>query len=227
MEFHAWNFISFVLFLSLLLPVAVEGFSYTITGGTSSFSSIATYGTPALLNGNTEATINIPFNFTLDPANVYTTRYSSSIQPVSALLVTFNGDIFLGTSGTVSGPHGLCCGTCADAPRVAVINCNGINSSDVFYLVKSSSIIISYENVKFSPTSSDSLNAQAEIFSNGNVELRYGGNASLYGNVCDIGIADAKVNSCFGIPYGTCNSSGVCTSFPYNNEYLFGTYVHF
>ena len=220
-----------ILLITSVFPQNAESFSYTITGASTSFSSIAAIGTaPALTpqgnQGYGYATINIPFSFTLDPAhNPLSAQYTSSTSPTQQLFATNNGEIFLGSYFTISGSLGLCCSSCSNnAARVAVINCNGIYSSNIYYFIKSSSVIISYENVKFSPTSTDSLNAQAELFANGNVELRFGGNASLYGNECDVGIGDAYVYSCFGIPYGNCNSSGVCTSFPYDHEYLFGKY---
>ncbi len=189
----------------------------TVTGPSAPFQSISSTGTALSFSSNL---VEIGF-----PFGEFNIGSDSSINEIQILTVAYNGDVFFDSHSPMEQPRELCPAgaTTADPlyqAHVAVFNCIQFTGGIVYTLSKSLSIIISFENMVFGTST---FNAQVEIYQNGNIELRYGSGGSLGSNTCSIGIADSTRSTCYTINHGSCSTSGLCTSFPANSGFLFGT----
>lgn len=223
------------LFLTVLLLVRrAQSATFTITGASSGFQSISSSGTSVGLTFPSTVGGTYP---TLSSFNNYNSLTSSlafdfgatsfTIGVGDPITITANGDVFVGIS---SLEFAVMSDSSSGVGRFAVANCYKFAAGNVYYLFKASSLIVSYENMKFTSTSTDLINAQIEIYTNGRVEFRYGSTAVLpTGQVCYAGAADnGNVLSIFThhtFDYGAC-SDGTCTAMPSYSGWMFSKFSY-
>lgn len=227
---------SFILLSALLLSftLATVPVQYTITGPSKNFVSIATVGTQ-YDNTNLVDVVSDPSG-----QSVLSSFFTNGgfLNQQSQISVARNGEIRLWDfSNTIALDNVTCIcptgKTYLSSARIAVLQCgnlasNGSSDSGVFVYFTSSSCIVSYENMLVD-SSSNTINAQVEIFSNGNLEFRYG-SGSIGSSICAIGFEDPEYlyysnETTTFVPntFGNCNpNTGLCTSFPANAGLLYG-----
>lgn len=185
-----------VLLLALALIQRATSTTFSITGASTNFQAISSSGTLVVfptgyytnstIYANAASQLTSPYNFDFGSGSSLTQSSGSYFSIMN------NGEVYFGTQSTLSKR------TLNDATivlgRIAVFNCPSFVAGNVYYLVKSSSIIFSYEGMKLT-SSSVGLNAQAEVYVDGHVELRYGATVSLSSQQCIAGVADVTATS--------------------------------
>lgn len=223
----------FLLLLSLvaLLLSRVAAISFSVSGAPTAFQSISALGTklyypPSVLTTTTyytqAGTVNrdiiLPFPITFDATTSMNLVTGMSVQ------VAHNGDIFLNDGGNSFAQIQRPLNSNLGDGRIAVINCNRFYGGSIYYLLTTSSVIVSYEGMTLNTSYSDTISAQAEIFTNGDVELRYSDLTSLHNQTCTMGIGDSLIGDYQAFEYGTCTALGECTTVPTASNWLFCEY---
>lgn len=178
-----------LLFLALVQRVASTTFSYT--GGPSIYQSINSSGTlvvfpsgyysnPAIYAGAAKQ-VTSPYSFDFGSDS------SMTISSGASFSIMNNGEIYFGTQTSLS--QRLLTNFSVELGRIAVFNCPSFVAGNVYYLIKDTSIIFSFEGMKIT-SSSVGLSAQAEVHVDGRIELRYSTLVSLSSQQCVAGISD-------------------------------------
>ncbi len=227
-----------VLYLVLYLFLGVDSIPlFTTVGPNSAFQPISAIGTK--ITNFKQAGLSDVYAQYLPFSIFWTNDFSSIIEDVSLIYIALNGDILLFSTATILSSsttfQSLCYNPVDPLNDPSVLNAHisvmkfnspfVTTSGGIYVLSKVSSVVVSYENMIVVTESGNITNlyAQAEIFSNGNVELRYGANTTLKGNSFISGIADLPDSFCKPSPFGNCDqATGFCTSFPGNSGVLYG-----
>lgn len=94
----------------------------------------------------------------------------------------------------------------------------------MYYVCTNSSCIISFENVPMdvSGTTSGNVNAQVELYNNGDVELRYGSGTMGTNNNFVSGVHSTSEQVAMPSPLTECSGlTGICDTFPSNEGVRF------
>lgn len=220
------------LFLvALLLVQRARSATFTITGASSGFQSISSTGTSVLsfpsTVGGTYPTLSSVNNFVAltSPMDFDFGLTSFSILAGDSIVIAANGEVFFGYT---TAEFASLSDSTSGVGRFAVANCYKFTSGNVYYLFKTNSLVVSFENMKFSSTATDTLNAQIEIYTDGRVEFRYGSTAVLpSGQVCYAGAADngnAITITYHPFDFGAC-TSGTCTAMPAYSSWMFSELI--
>jgi len=178
-----------ILRIALLVPLlaALGNAQYAVGSASSSFLPIAGVTGATMLpvvSGCDDCTEAIALPFT----------FPWFTQAVTSVSVTSNGAILMGPF-----LDSLCCsnwaldyGTAGGTPTyftplpwiaVAQEDLNPGFQGDIWRFDTGGSTIISWENVAFFGTTGSSLNAQVELFANGDIEIRFATSNSLGNNI--------------------------------------------
>jgi hypothetical protein len=197
-----------LLFLVLLSAVSSTLASYSVSGPSSPFQSIIGLSGASRISNfdstpNTNFLINLPFTF----------RYSATAS-TQFIRVSRGGEIFLGSQVSFAAVRPICDAS-VFRPRIAAFACGATTTSpyNIYQLVRTSSVIISYEPMRLTGSTGNYL-FQVELFSSGSFEVRYGNASAAVPASCTIGFEE-QPSVCMRSEFGVCDqTTGLCGSFP-------------
>lgn len=139
----------------------------------SSFAAVPSGSNTATLTLGDDAVVNVNLPFTF----MWLGRY-----PVTTIAVTSNGHINIDKSNNPSQSHVCCSATAIDITSTSLPSGISVAHEDLhpgnggaiktYYSEADGTFTVSYEGVPFYPAAG-SMNAQAVLYPDGNVELRY------------------------------------------------------
>lgn len=204
----------------MALTSVASALQFTLTGPTRGFTSIASTG--SLINFDSQQGIA---QLTLSPFP----DMGLSTDSGGSVVVTRNGNVKLSQDLVMDGVSCLCPAgkTSASPVHIAVMHCPDLdpNVGAAYLLCTPASCVISFEGMTIPGFTGSLINAQMELFVNGNFELRYGtGNTA--GATCAAGFEDPgflpSSSVFYPAPLAPCDTSGLCSGFPSEAGVLYG-----